>query len=623
MQERTMVCARSARRENSRTAGVVLMTAVLGVAALAWGDSAQNAAVRGGADDLAKVGLGAFNGGTETIAVLEAGQGIPNAMDAAGNVNPGRAGAANSTLPDGNLFLPASSFRYISQAGLTADVIRNHATQVAGVIVSQSVFEPGIAPGAKLTVGGNGTTTELATNAQRAAALGASIVNLSQGFTPTAGNPAINNGNSTLAKFVDWHAARSNLLYVVAGNETGNEGAVPSDSYNTINVGATGVSTPDGINYRRGAPYNTSNTTLDGRFKTDIVAPGGDPGPNGVDGTFNALPGSVNRFLTTAGGQWQYVSGTGVNPGESSAYRNDSVSGSSRTGSPGVAFDNTAPFVAGPPFTDNPGASLGGDDVVRATRIAGTSFAAPVVAGAAAVLQEVGVYGGLSLDHRVIKSVLLNGAAKRFAGGTRLLDQNGNPWSPTNFANKANTDTGDLDVPVRTGLSPTLGTGMLDVTQSALNYIAGQYDAGNVPGTGWDIAEAGRSVPSEYIMTNIGGEFRATVCWDAVVNLAGSATTGVWDSGATLTRSVLADIDMYLYRINADNSRTLVQYSTSSNNNVEHIYVENLPVGRYDLWVGDVTGLSTTYAVAWAAAIPEPTGLVAVGLLVAVCLRRR
>jgi hypothetical protein len=100
----------------------------------------------------------------------------------------------------------------------------------------------------------------------------------------------------------------------------------------------------------------------------------------------------------------------------------------------------------------------------------------------------------------------------------------------------------------------------------------------------------------------------SSVSSDAVNHYVFDVTNGmIFTTDITLTwwrqqgQSDINDLDLFLY--NAANSN-LVACSTSRVDNVEHIYVPQLPAGRYDLEVVKYGGASVvssneTYAVAW------------------------
>ena len=85
------------------------------------------------------------------------------------------------------------------------------------------------------------------------------------------------NGNDLFTQFIDWSARTEDVLYVVAGNETGGSYGfnVPRDNYNGITVAATSLE--NGVDFRRVADYNRFNQPpSDGRRVVSLLAPGTD-----------------------------------------------------------------------------------------------------------------------------------------------------------------------------------------------------------------------------------------------------------------------------------------------------------------------------------------------------------
>lgn len=624
-------------------------------------------AVKGTPFFLGLIGWGGITGTGIQIGVIEASQGVPLAT------NPFFVGATIANIPQGVR---------------PADLVTNHASEVTGVIVSQAP-QPGIAPGASIQAAGHGGAVESMLNMQdaaRAAVIArAPILNLS------FGGGGATNGTTLRTRWVDW-AARSgaapvqDLLFVIAGNE-GSAGT-KSDSYNSINVCATGRRLGGIMTYDREATYNTTNVTTDlspitglGRIKTDICAPGGDPGPTAnPPGTFAAPPTAENRFVTAGGGVWEFMDvslifgagNTSVPPGATfpglgtcppapgntqpcAVYTIDDFNMGGLTSDAYLALDNTAPRIALPAGgypAINPGANLGGTDALATNSIAGTSFAAPMVSGAAALLHQYGAANALSLDHRVIKAVLLNGASKQNPNNNGpLLRQNGlTPWTRALAIAAGFTKPDPLGgvgatVPIQVGLDPALGTGQLDVIKSALNYRAGEHNPGAVPPIGYDLHTIAPNTRNSYTFTAVAGSFTATLCWDRTVTLGGEVIpgNGLWDTEdvnvngvldagedldldgvldmESLTASALNDLDLELYRIPAAGAPIQVDISTSDIDNVEHLFA-TLIAGNYRLDVVNRSGNTESYGLAWF--VPEPTCLVLLlGAGAAVTRRRR
>lgn len=677
-------------------------------------DQLQNAAVAADPASLAKAGFTNFNnffpgfnsplnGELITVANVEAEGGIAN-TSATGLLNT----SPRSTLPNGNLDLPSTSVNLFQFAGGTLPaggildaggpvanpypaglVVGNHASEVTGVIVGQGktdAADTGIATGSTVEEGGivGGFTAANGDGAteQQAINTGAKILNLSLGA-----GVALNNGNSQRSQFVDWATTRFNTLITIAGNEVATEVDSPADSFNGMTIGATGVRVNGVLSYDQLATYNTSlngrtmaNATSDGRIGMSMVAPGGDPGPVVVgNGTMAALPAFNDMFKSTAGGQYELlgtVGGLGVTP----VYTNDAFTGVTSANSGRVT--NTTGTIAAPFPAVNPNPAPAGADTVSANTIAGTSFAAPMVAGAGAVVLQYGTlattfnikssYGTFAfsrnandpLNHLVEKSILMNGASKVNADGTLLTRTTNTPWTRSTTLQGAKplpailamNTVGSTSTQAQSGLDPVLGSGQLNLVNSLVNYAAGEQGPGapgaaNVKPIGWDYETVAANAPANTLYTynfpiaaNQGG-FQATLNWDRQVNIANAAPGNMFQpDGTAATTSTfspdpagLTDLDLYLFQLNPNGTMAEIGFSNSLYDNSEHIYDQptdangnliSLPAGNYQLDVIAPNGngaLATPYGLAWSTVtVPEPTGFWFVGgAIVAVCVRRR
>jgi hypothetical protein len=216
----------------------------------------------------------------------------------------------------------------------------------------------------------------------------------------------------------------------------------------------------------------------------------------------------------------------------------------------------------------------------------GTSLSAPFVAGAAALLMDKAM-GTAALsnaaDPRVIKSLLMTSAQKR------------NGW------HKGGNGSGD-DAAVP--LDFTQGAGVLQVKSAYDLLVAGEqaYGAGSVLSNGWDYASVG-GVPvgnrtrsynlflsNSFFLSNI---FTIT----ATLNWFEDVTSGGYGNYSYS----LQNLDLKL-KLNG----SVLQYSTSVVDNVEHVWFTTNAPGIYTLEVTAGT-TATDYALSWtAASIPEP-----------------
>jgi hypothetical protein len=221
-----------------------------------------------------------------------------------------------------------------------------------------------------------------------------------------------------------------------------------------------------------------------------------------------------------------------------------------------------------------------------------TSFTTPLVSGAAAILLQSAKQGdggpgtaSLAADPRVLKALLLNGAVK-----------------PSDWTNST---TNPLDF--------RYGAGIVNVFNSWSQLAAGRVQAsarasiasgsphppsttasGGGQLTGWDLSTVAFRSASDGLNhyyfqmpsgTNSLWTLQATLVWNR--------------DGAT---APLENLSLFLYRI-ADGA--LMASSESSVDNVQHIFLQGLPAGAYDLQVlnsgtgGQTSSGTETYALAF------------------------
>jgi hypothetical protein len=186
----------------------------------------------------------------------------------------------------------------------------------------------------------------------------------------------------------------------------------------------------------------------------------------------------------------------------------------------------------------------------------------------------------------VIKAVLLGGATK-----------------PPHFSPR---DGGSLD--------ERLGVGVVNLDRSLKIF----EDAPTAPGkvrssSGWALLSMGQNQTVSYELEPRGdlGPFTVTAVWnrriDGRVALLRSKENNqqhaLWLDGPRL-----ADFDLQLISLNEDGSEEVVAASESRVDNVEHVYMNTLPAGRYRL---DLTRRAEvqdeTYEVAMTWIIDPPT----------------
>lgn len=346
-----------------------------------------------------------------------------------------------------------------------------------------------------------------------------------------------------------------------AGNSGpgGNTVGAPASGYNGISVGATGP----GNGYTTVASFSSRgpqdyfdpvNGTIAGvRAPVDILAPG--------------------QTLTLAfyGGQ---------------------------TGGNGIAL---------------PGSTLDAGTNLYSGSVAGTSFAAPIVAGGATLLNDASLSLGMgqnSRESRVIKAVLMNSADK-LAGWTN---------NPTVISGASVTTQ---------GVDFVQGAGQMNLTKAYTQYIGGVQDVvgsggGAIGAVGWDFGGfEGALANNDYAITiNLlgGTDFTATLAW---------FRDRTYVPGSFVASDVsFANLNLQLW----DSAfTTMFASSEGLYDSNEHLSLSIPATGSYGIRVartnnmfGALAGLE--YGLAWSAtAIPEPSYTLMLGTaaLVGTLLRRR
>jgi hypothetical protein len=289
--------------------------------------------------------------------------------------------------------------------------------------------------------------------------------------------------------------------------------------------------------------------------------------------------------------------------------------------SPGT--DLTAAYYGGttggnnPTLVGSPNGPVGAPNFYTFS-VAGTSFASPIVAGGAALLDSTSyntpalAANAASRDARVIKAVLLNSADK-IPGWT-----NGQTAHPN----------GNGGVQTVQSLDYNSGAGALNLTKGYSQYVtAGTRDVAGTPSgnqgpvspVGWDFGQVASGVDNIYPINQplLGGTLlTVTLDWfrERAFNVAQQ----------TLSEIAQADLDLIIRDTTTGN---LISESISGVNNTEHLYFTLPRTSMYQIEVNffgtifDFSGsyASEQYGLAWSAtAVPEPASavLLAVGLVV-------
>ena len=236
-----------------------------------------------------------------------------------------------------------------------------------------------------------------------------------------------------------------------------------------------------------------------------------------------------------------------------------------------------------------------------------TSFSTPLVAGVAALLAQAALRGdggsdtNSAFDLRTIKALLLNGAVK-----------------PANWTNATSSP-----------LDARYGAGVVNALNSYMQLAGGKQgsivsnlvstdavhpptgDTGTVGAlSGWSFAtNTSSSTPGRDAIYHY--YFNVT---NANPALKFSATaTLVWNK--QLNKTGINNLNLFLYKTSNSN---LVNSSTSTVDNVEHLYTTNLAQGRYDLQVwkaggAGIVSASEPYALAWEFVTPPTASLARTG----------
>lgn len=263
----------------------------------------------------------------------------------------------------------------------------------------------------------------------------------------------------------------------------------------------------------------------------------------------------------------------------------------------------------------------------------GTSFAAPHVTGAVALLQEfgdaqrmAGVAGWearIYRDPKVMKVVLMNSADKVTDtwGGLGLdmektiIRSDGKLWGGFNPGNAVSNDP---FVP----LDNELGSGQLNVRRALNQFSSGasaRDASGRVGVIGWDAGSISAVNPEgdeirKYVLSQplaANSNFSVTLTWNRPVTLvntpwvewfSGVNPPGVFDRGDTFQAGTLSNLDLYLMPRGAANINQAVGSSRSTQYNVEQIFTTVASAGNYEVWVvrrGRALQPAVDYALAW------------------------
>jgi hypothetical protein len=512
-----------------------------------------------------------LTGAGQTVGILEASGRPAVAGDAGNNVLVAPTGLFTAT--------PTNSW-------VNFDVDQ-HAESVASTIISTGPVSGGIAQGATLYAADNFSNTTNADIYRQGIVASQKLyqlaniraVNMSLGYALPGGAGGFNkygtagtvfDGTSELTEYVDWASQNYNAVSVIAGNETG---------------GAQGLDIPtDAYNGLIVGATTTNDGTTSGVF--DRMA------------SFN----DVNQLPNV--------------PGDPTQLRRtiDIVA-------PGDNVQDAALTTNAPPNN------------VLVTD-AGTSFAAPHVAGAVALMAQDSVARGMGGDSRkemVQRAILMNSADKIqgvLGMDHTILRQRVDDDNTGVGLNWVQERQAEVTAGVNRNAVPLdnqLGVGQLNVRRAKIQLEAGEQKPGPVQYIGWDYntvasATLGGSTSQTYALpAMVGGQWiSATLTWDRQINLndslvangkfdaetyialnaggtapltpgkfayaAGDALTDVNGNGTfdniteTLAppagKSGLNDLDLFVLPHGDTNLADAIATSNSSIYNLEHIFFQ-------------------------------------------------
>jgi hypothetical protein len=212
-----------------------------------------------------------------------------------------------------------------------------------------------------------------------------------------------------------------------------------------------------------------------------------------------------------------------------------------------------------------------------------SSFAAPVVASVAALLiQKANTQPELTFavspvfGNCVMKSILMT-AAKKLPGWHKGFD----------------LPNDDSEYP----LDLRQGAGMLDGLSAYNLLLAGMQTDGNVPPSGWsfDIIEPNYTAERVYQFKTEKPVITATLIWNRPYS-RDYPFEPLWQN--------LADFQLELWKLDQQGGQTLIDFSDSPVDNVEHLYLKVEPNTKYKLIVSHSLNSAlpqtfTPYAISW------------------------
>jgi hypothetical protein len=274
--------------------------------------------------------------------------------------------------------------------------------------------------------------------------------------------------------------------------------------------------------------------------------------------------------------------------------------------------------------------STGGNGQYYISDMAGTSFAAPIVAGAAALMIDAGKsYGVAEMTHPlVIKSVMMASASPT-VGWDNGQFQDGTVTRTLQALDLA-SGAGALDLQqahtIYLGNSQLLAPSVYATDGLTTLGVAGNGGSSAIASSGWDLGSIQSSANIYTLAQSLaaGSQFSAVLTWFAERDF-----TDDLDSAVDLA---LSNLSLELWRLDELLGDVMIGRSEAPIGTAEHLRMTLSDAGQYEMrviWEGqnyniNNTSTATPYGLAWSfAPIPEPSVGILAFVSFFVVLRRR